>query len=181
MYISDTYVFFCQKNSLSTVYVNNFFFIQLDQREVKKKGTSKIKKIKKKKISNGKSSKAKSVNKDEVIPMVDNEVRKSPPKKRNKNVYGPATRQTQTKIVKQNKHGPDESTDEEENIVDYSSDDNLESSVENEAELEKHELVKELWKDEGKFNFSCNNFSVINHEHTMARIVSASQWVISLY
>ena len=113
--------------------------------------------------------------------MVDNEVRKSPPKKRNKNIYGPATRQTQTKIVKQNKHGPDESTDEEENIVDYSSDDNLESSVENEAELEKHELVKELWKDEGKFNFSCNNFSVINHEHTMARIVSASQWVISLY
>ena len=67
------------------------------------------------------------------------------------------------------------SIDEEENILDCSSDDNLESSDENDAESEKRELEKELWKDKGKSNVICNNCNVINHEHTMARIVSARQ------
>ena len=113
--------------------------------------------------------------------MVDNEVPKTPPKKRKKKVYGPAAHQSPRKRVKQNEGGPDESTDEEENVLDYSSDDNLESSGENEAELEKPELEKELWEDTGKFNSICNNCSVINHKHTIARIVSARQWDICLY
>ena len=48
---------------------------------------------------------------------------KTLPKKRKKKVYGPATCQSPRKRVKQNECGPDESTDEEENILDYSSDD----------------------------------------------------------
>ena len=60
---------------------------------------------------------------------------KTLPKKQKKKVYGPATCQSPRKRVKQNECGPDESTDEEENILDYSSDDDSESSDENEAEL----------------------------------------------
>ena len=60
---------FCQ-NKFSTVYVHDFTFIQLDQREVKKESTLKVNKIKKE-ISNGKSSEGKSLNKDEVNPMVE--------------------------------------------------------------------------------------------------------------
>ena len=41
-------VCFCQRK-FSTVYVNNFTFIQLDQREVKKESISKVNKIKKRK------------------------------------------------------------------------------------------------------------------------------------
>ena len=77
-----------------------------------------------------------------------------------------------------NEHGSDESTDEE-NILDYSSDDDLESSDENEAELGKVELERDLWKEKVKFIFICNNCSVINDKH--ARIVSERQWVIFLY
>ena len=39
--------------------------------------------------------------------------------------------------MKQNECGPDESTDEEENSLHYSSDDDLESSDKSKAELEK--------------------------------------------
>ena len=60
---------FCQ-NKFSTVYVHDFTFIQLDQREVKKESTLKVNKIKKD-ISNGKSSEGKSLKKDEVNPMVE--------------------------------------------------------------------------------------------------------------
>ena len=172
-------VCFCQ-NKFSTVYVNNFTFIQVDQREVKKKSTSKVSKIKKE-ISNGKSSKGKSLNKDKVGPMVDNKVPKTPPKKQKKKVYRPTACQSPRKRVKQDEHGPDEWTDEEENILDYSSDEDLESSNENEAELGKLESGKELWKEKNKFNFICINCSVINHKHTTARIVSAKQWLICLY
>ena len=84
------------------------------------------------------------------------------------------------KRVKQNECGPDEWTDEEENILDYSWDNDLESSDKNEDELEKLELERELQKEKGKFNFIYNNCSVINHKHAMARIVSERQWVICL-
>ena len=93
------YVCFCQ-NRFSAVYVHNFNFVQLDQREVKKKSSSKVNKIKKK-ISNGKSSKGKSLNKIEVIPMVDNEVTKTPLEKQKEKVYGLATHQSLRKRVKQ--------------------------------------------------------------------------------
>ena len=56
---------------------------------MKKKIISKVNKVKKK-ISNRKSSKGKSFNEDGVAPMVDNEVTKTPPKKKKKKVYGPA-------------------------------------------------------------------------------------------
>ena len=62
------------QNKFSTVYVNKFTFIQLDERKVKKeyfKGQQNSKKI-----SNAKSSKGKSLNNDEVVPMIDNEVPK---------------------------------------------------------------------------------------------------------
>lgn len=62
------------QNKFSTVYVNKFTFIQLDERKVKKeyfKGQQNTKKI-----SNEKSSKVKSLNDDEVVPMIDNEVPK---------------------------------------------------------------------------------------------------------
>ena len=95
---------------------------------------------------------------------------------RKKKVYGPAAHQSSRKRVKKNEGGPDESTDEDENILDCSSDDDLETSGENEAESEK-----ELWKDTGKCNSISNNCSVVNHKHTIARIVSARQWVICLY
>ena len=146
---------------------------------MRKKSTSKVNKIKKK-ICSGKSSKGKSLNKDEVNLIVGNKVPKNPPKKRKKKVYGPATGQSPRKRVKQNEHGSDESTDEE-NILDYSTDDDLESSDENEAELGKLELERELWKEKVKFIFICNNCSVINDKHAMARIVSERQWVIFLY
>ena len=67
---------------------------------MKKKSSSKVNKIKKK-ISNGKSSKGKSLNKIEVIPMVDNEVTKTPLEKRKEKVYGLATHQSLRKRVKQ--------------------------------------------------------------------------------
>ena len=117
----------------------------------------------------------KTLDEDEVVPTVDNEVPKNPPKKQKKEVYGPATHQNPRKRVKQNACNPKESTDAEENILDYSSDDNLECSGKDDAESEKLELDKELWKDKGKSNVICNHCSVINHEHTMARIVSARQ------
>ena len=44
----------------------------------------------------------------------------------------------------------------------------------------KLKLEKELWKDKGKFYFISNNCSVINQKHTMAKIVSARQWLICL-
>ena len=87
---------------------------------------------------------------------------------RKKKVYRLAAHQRPRKRVKQNEGGPDESTDEDENILDCSSDDDLESSGENEAES-----VKELWKDTGKFNSISYNCSVVNHKHNIVRIVSA--------
>ena len=92
-----------------------------------------------------------------MVPIVDNEVPKTLPKKRKKKVYEPATRQGPRKKKRQNEPGPDESTYEAENILDYSSSGNLESSGKNEAELEKMELRKELWKDKVNFNSIFNS------------------------
>ena len=113
--------------------------------------------------------------------MVDNKVPKTPPKKLKKKVYGPATGQSPRKRVKENEHGSEKSTDGQGNILDYSSDNDLESSQKNEAELKMLELERELWKEKFKFNFICNNCSVSNHKHPMTRIASERQWVIYLY